>query len=288
MRASLSYIALQVVGVQQVTPHMRRITFGGADLAGFTHIAPDQQCKLFFAKAGGYPEMPAPPADGDTMRWYQSFLAIPEDVRPWMRTYSIRRHVAERQEIEIDFVLHGDDGGDGPASSWAATASVGDELGMVGPAQSHFRTPVPGAWKLFVGDETALPALAASLEALEPGERATAVIEVIDAAEEQDLPSRGEVTVRWVHRGGPAAGRPEPLLEALRVVEIPDGPVFAWVAGESSLVRAVRRHLVWERGLTKKTVAFCGYWRLHLSQDDAPTEEEIAEVGEYTEELATD
>ncbi|MFC4945961.1 siderophore-interacting protein [Pseudonocardia sp. GCM10023141] len=239
------------------------------------------QCKLFFAEESGYPEMPAAPADGATMRWFQSFLAIPGAQRPWMRTYSIRRHLADRQQIEIDFVLHGGHGGDGPASSWAATASVGDELGMVGPAQSHFRTPANGAWKLFVGDETALPALGATLESLEPQERAVAVIEVVDAAERQDFATLADVTVRWVHRGGPAAGRADGVLDAVREVEIPDGPVFAWVAGEASLVRTVRCHLVGERGIDKRAVAFAGYWRVDMAQDDAPTDEELAEAGEY-------
>jgi NADPH-dependent ferric siderophore reductase len=54
------------------------------------------------------------------------------------------------------------------------------------------------------------------------------------------------------------------------------------VAGEASAVRAVRRHLVGERAVARRAVAFAGYWRLQLSQDDAPTAEEVAEQDEYT------
>jgi NADPH-dependent ferric siderophore reductase len=42
----------------------------------------------------------------------------------------------------------------------------------------------------------------------------------------------------------------------------------------------VRRHLVADRGVPKRFVAFSGYWRRALTQDDAPTEEDLAEARE--------
>ncbi len=51
------------------------------------------------------------------------------------------------------------------------------------------------------------------------------------------------------------------LLSRLRQTALPRGRAYAWVAGESSLVTSVRRHLVTERGLEKPQVYFCGYWR---------------------------
>lgn len=41
----------------------------------------------------------------------------------------------------------------------------------------------------------------------------------------------------------------------------PDQGLYAWVAGESGLVRAARRVLVSEVGLPRRQVAFMGYWR---------------------------
>ncbi|MFV2103407.1 siderophore-interacting protein [Micromonospora sp. LOL_024] len=47
--------------------------------------------------------------------------------------------------------------------------------------------------------------------------------------------------------------------------EVPDAPpstpVYAWLAGEAGVVRTLRRHLVAERGLDRRAVAFMGYWR---------------------------
>ncbi|WSJ51384.1 siderophore-interacting protein [Streptomyces sp. NBC_01318] len=50
----------------------------------------------------------------------------------------------------------------------------------------------------------------------------------------------------------------------------------AWPAGESGVVRALRRHLVEERRPARPTVEFSGYWRRALTRDGAPTEEDLA------------
>ncbi|GAA3469483.1 hypothetical protein [Nonomuraea roseola] len=47
--------------------------------------------------------------------------------------------------------------------------------------------------------------------------------------------------------------------------------------------RAPRRHLVDDRGVAKRSIDFAGYWRLRLTQDDAPTPEDLAEAAERVE-----
>jgi NADPH-dependent ferric siderophore reductase len=44
--------------------------------------------------------------------------------------------------------------------------------------------------------------------------------------------------------------------------ESPFGPLYAWLAGEAAVIRTLRRHLVAERGMDRRAVAFMGYWRL--------------------------
>nr|WP_281386979.1 siderophore-interacting protein [Jiangella mangrovi] len=277
---------MRVAGCELVTPRMRRIVFDGDGLAAFTPVAPDQQVKLFFARDGGAPEVPDPPAAlDDVAGWYQRYLALPDDRRPWMRTYPIRRHLPDERRVVVDFVLHGDgDGGhgghDGPATAWAAGARPGDVIGLYGPSVSHVRTPGAHDWKLFVGDETALPAISAWLESLGPDDHAVVVAEVAGASEEQALDSAASVSVTWLHRDGVPAGRSGLLLGAVRAMSWPGGDVFAWVAGEASVVREIRRHLVGERGLDRTAVTFAGYWRTHLAQDAAPTAEELADYAD--------
>lgn len=264
---------------------MARVTFGGPSLADFTLDGPDQQVKLYFPRPGQrVPRLPEAGTDGDVMRWYGAFQAIPEEERPWTRSYTVRSHDPLRATIDIDFVLHGDgDGaGTGPATSWARRAAPGAVLGMFGPS-AYFAIPVPLGttdWLLLAGDETALPAIGTLVEALPAGARAVAYVEVVDTTEEQRFDTAGEVTVHWLHRGGAPAGRGGPLVAAVRAAEFPAGSVLAWLGGEAGAVRALRRHLVEERGLDKRSVHFSGYWRLDLAQDDAPTEEDLAEARE--------
>ncbi|KOT64868.1 MULTISPECIES: siderophore-interacting protein [Streptomyces] len=281
--ATLPVRYLRVTAVRRLSPRMVRVTFGGPDLAGFRLDAPDQQVKLYFPKPGRtVPRLPEPPADGDPMRWYAAYHAIPEDERPWMRSYTVRAHHPEDATIDIDFVLHGAGAARGPATEWAGRAAPGDTLGMFGPS-AYFARPVPlgtADWTLLAGDETALPAIGTLAEWLPEGARAVAYIEVADAAEEQTFATRGDLTVHWLHRDRGAAGPGELLVEAVRGADFPVGSVFAWLAGEAGAVRALRRHLVEDRGLDKRSVDFTGYWRRALSQDDAPTEEDLAEAQE--------
>lgn len=68
--------------------------------------------------------------------------------------------------------------------------------------------------------------------------------------------------VQWVVRADPRAAPGYAVLtdaiEAGAAVPVP--PAYAWVAGEQSLVAAMRRH--WVRvGVDKRTISFTGYWR---------------------------
>jgi NADPH-dependent ferric siderophore reductase len=90
--------------------------------------------------------------------------------------------------------------------------------------------------------------------------------------------------VHWLHRDG--AGHGSKLVEAVRTAKLPAGSVEAWLAGEASMVRALRRHLVGERGWPKSVIEFTGYWRRSLTQDDAPTPEDLADAAEKLEDSA--
>ncbi|MEV7097162.1 siderophore-interacting protein [Amycolatopsis sp. NPDC051045] len=257
---------LEVTAVRQVTPRTVRVTFTGDGL-GELEPWPDQQLKLLFPPAGRPVRLPS--ADDDVMRWYQAYLAIPEDERPVMRSYTVRSRDPGRAAIDVDFVLHA--GPAGPATAWARTATPGDVLGRYGPDAAYRRPLSTADTLLCAGDETALPAIATILSEVD---NAVVFIEVADAAEEQPLP--GEV--HWLHRDGAEHGAK--LLAAVRDAKLPDGSVAAWLAGEAGMVRSLRRHLVADRGIGKSAIEFTGYWRRSLTQDDAPTSEDLADAAE--------
>jgi NADPH-dependent ferric siderophore reductase len=58
---------------------------------------------------------------------------------------------------------------------------------------------------------------------------------------------------------------PEPRPDEDPLWDVPeearaDG-VYAWIAGECSVVTGLRRHLVRDLGVDRRSVAFMGYWR---------------------------
>jgi NADPH-dependent ferric siderophore reductase len=250
---------LTVAGVTRLTPRTTRVTFTGDGLADLG-TWPDQQLKLLFPKPGG---SAAVSGSTDVSTWYQAYLAIPEEQRPWMRSFTVR--ALADGVLTVDFVLHGDHG---PAARWAATAAPGDVIGRFGPSRDYARPLGTAGLLVFAGDETALPAIGSLTEALPPEQRFLAFVEVAGPAEEQDLPG-----VRWVHR---SAG--EDLVSVVRQVEVP-ASVWVWLGGEASAVRALRRHFV-GLGVSRKDIEFAGYWRRALTQDDAPTEDDLAEAQE--------
>ncbi|MEJ3655939.1 siderophore-interacting protein [Actinomycetes bacterium KLBMP 9759] len=237
---------LQVRRSARITPRMIRVTLGGDELAGFGGEGPDRRIKMFFPAPGQ--ERPAVPrATSGGPLWPAG------EARPAIRTYTVRRFDAAAGELDVDFVLHE---GHGPAAAWARDAQPGSWVGVSEPGGRYEPDP-EAAYHLVIGDETALPAVATVLEALPPGVAAFAFLEVADAGEEQELP--GAAAVRWVHRGDAEAGAP--LTAAVRAAELPDGQGQAWLSGESTCVKDLRKHLLDERGFGRRAVYATGYWR---------------------------
>ncbi|MEU4803884.1 siderophore-interacting protein [Actinosynnema sp. NPDC023587] len=273
---------LHVTAVHPVTPHALRVRFTGDGLDDFT-TWPDQQLKLLFPRPGHQvPDLPDTRNDKYGMGWYQAYRALPEAERPWLRSYTVRAHHPDTREIDVDFVLHPDAG---PATRWAETAKPGDTLGRYGPSAVYRKRLGRSDWLLLAGDETAIPAIATHLAALPAGLPVTTYVEVHGPADEQHLDTAADLDAHWVHRAGVPAGRGTALLDAVRAATLPEGVAFAWLAGEAGVVRALRRHLIDDRGVDKRRIDFTGYWRLALAQDDAPTDDDLAEAQER---VATD
>lgn len=264
---------IRVRDVARVTPRMARVTFSGDGLSDLSGLGTDP-VSLFFPKPGDTePRLPGPDAP-DPGTWFREYQALPDSVRPWMRMFNVRGHDGGAGTIDIDFVLHSEPG---PAARWAAEAKPGATLAMLGPVP-WFGRPVPVAasvgaadWVLLVGDASALPSIGLVLESLPPGKRAVVCVQVADAAEEQELPSHGDVSVHWVHGTGPGV-----LPAAVRALEFPAGTAYVCLGAEAGDVRELREHLVEERAVPKIAVDFSPYWRSGLTQEDAPTKEDMA------------
>jgi NADPH-dependent ferric siderophore reductase len=295
--------AVQVSGLQRLSPSFLRVTFTGADLADCAPNGWDQRIKVLLPLPGrGLADCPTG-AD-----WYAEWRALPAERRNPIRTYTVRAARPAAREMDVDFVLHG---AAGPASAWAETAAVGDEVALVAP-NARFPGPTGGfEWHppadasclLAAGDETAVPAICAIVEALPAGPPARVFLEVPTAADILPLTVPAGVEVTWLPRRTDEAAAPAPhgvrltaaVVRAVQELpggagpaphalddvdvdaeilwEVPEdlprttsGP-YAWLAGEAGTVKGLRRHLVQETGLDRGSVAFMGYWRLGKASD---------------------
>lgn len=219
-----------VRAVRWLTPHMVRLTFAGDALDA---IEAPESTDLYIKLVVG-----DPPVAG---------------ARPVVRTYTVR--AVRDGEWDVDFVVHGDEGLAGP---WAARVRPGEQVTFLGPGGTY-APDVTAPWHLFVGDDSALPAIVASLESLPAGTTAHAFVEVPGPQDEQPVETRADLRITWVHRGQ------DDLLETVRAAhaagELPDGAPHAFLHGEAGCVRELRRWARAELGVTTDRLSASGYWR---------------------------
>jgi NADPH-dependent ferric siderophore reductase len=236
---------LTVLRTEALTPHMQRVYLGGPGFADFAAVDyTDAYVKLAFGSGE-------------------------DEVK---RTYTVRSVDTDAREIAIDFVVHGDEGVAGP---WAANAQAGDTIGLYGPNGAY--APRPDAdWHLFAGDESAIPAIAAAVEALPEDAIAKVFVEVADRKDEIYMETLAVVDVTWVHRGAGSnevgddkAGDNAPLIAAVRGTEWLPGQAQVFIHGEAQAVmHNLRPYVRKERGVAAEWASISGYWRRGRTEEN--------------------
>lgn len=187
----------------------------------------------------------------------------PEEVRrsrpraqwPLTRTYTVRTYDADRGVMTLDLLVH--EGG-GAAQPWIRSLRVGEVFGFLGPG-GKWRPGPALSHHLLVGDASALPAIAASMEVLGAGSRAEVFVEVAGPGSRVGLPDLAGAEVTWVHTGDALPGS---RLVRTVIDAHPDlGDTDVFLHGNAEMVRDLRRHLVGERGLDRAMLSASGYWR---------------------------
>jgi NADPH-dependent ferric siderophore reductase len=245
---------LAVLGREQLSPHTVRITAGGP---GFEALRmnefTDKYAKILFVDpALGL----TPPYDLAALR-----ESLPPGQQPVTRTYTLRRADPRRQEVTIDFVVHGDEG---IAAPWAARAEPGDVLTMSG-AGGAYRPDPASDWHLLAGDESALPAICSALEALPDDARGLAYLETSDPGEYLDAKPPAGVEVVWLHRPHPGS---QPGLLAGAVLAGPwlPGRADVFAHGERESMKAIRATLKSRLG-DGDQMSLSGYWAAGRTED---------------------
>jgi len=253
---------LHVVATARVTPTIARVTLAGAELAGFVSTGPADHVKAFFPDPVTR-RLAAPTIGIDGALHPPQGPAYPRDYTP--RAFR-DRGASGLPELDLDLVLHDDDGG-GPAAAWAARAEVGDPLVVLGPRSSAL---VPAGADAFVllCDETALPAVARWLELVPGGASVRVLAEYSAPGDDAYLGETGPgVQVDWLRREGPA-GTSDVLERAVRALGPLPAGTYVWAGGEAGSLVGVRRHLRRGLGLAAERFKVSGYWRRGVADFD--------------------
>lgn len=253
-RAPPAFRHATVRRVAALGPRMRRVTFAGPELAGFTVDQPAASVRVL---------LPSPGRDDVVVpTWNGNEFLLPDGTRPVIRTFTPRRAAPAAGELDVDVVVHGG----GIASAWAARAAPGAAAAVSGPGRGYDIDPAAAAYVL-AGDETAIPAISQLLEQLPHAVTVHVHIEIAHPDARLELPAHPAARTRWlVCPDGAAPG--DALVPALAEVEI-DAATRIWAAGEAAAMQRIRRHCFTERGLPRSQATVRGYWKRGRSGDAA-------------------
>ena len=214
----------QVLRREQLSPHLVRLTLGGAGLADF--------------RSTGIPD-----------EWVG--LVVPGQFQS--RYYTVRSWAGG--ELVLDVVVHDV----GLVTEWARGDVAGDHV-TVTEAKGSFAMPAAAAWLMLVGDLTAMPAMARITESVLGLDRLDRRDVRVWAEVPDDLagylPAGADVT--WLEQPGEGQSNLAAVVEG---IDWPAGEGYFWMAGESAQMRAIRKHLMRERGLPGAAYDVMGYWR---------------------------
>lgn len=244
-----------------LTPHYIRVFLTGKDIHLVENTTIGVNNKILIPQKGQN-KVYFPEFDYEKMKWKPQ----PKEQQSIIRTYTHRGIDLKSNEIWIDFVAHGEEG---PASAWAINAKEGDLLGILmkdGKSELY----APADHYFLVGDATAIPVLGAILESLPSTSKAYCLIEVHGKEDEQIIASQAEVEWHWLHNKEPQKG--SLLSSEFKKVSLPDASRFAYVAAESTTVKAIRKYLRQEKQWLREEFYAYSYWKSGESEEKSTEE----------------
>jgi len=222
---------LEVVAVEALTPHYRRIRFH----------APG-----FFDGDG------TTPATFSAASWIRLWMpGLDDPSRESQRAYTVLDPDPAAERLTLDFVLHEPTG---PGAAWAARAEVGDAIQATRYGIQRFTPPEPPATGyLLIGDASGLPGINGILAEL-PADVPVHVLLEEAHPDDRRIPvtEHPRRRITWVPATGPSA-----LADAIEDDDRVEW--FAWVAAEKTATKLLRARLA-ERGFPPESVKAQAYW----------------------------
>jgi NADPH-dependent ferric siderophore reductase len=231
---------VEVQDVEQLSPHLQRITFAGESLENFPENQESAHVKVIV------------PDDGDyTPGW--NYIS---KYRKVMRSYTVRAFDNHRKTLVIDFAINDHVG---RITDWANAAIPGDKIAIAGPGGIKHKD-FYADWHLIVGDLTALPAIAATLEKLPQDAIGDVIIQVPTLEDKLQLTKPLGVNLHWIV----SPHQTENLLfERLKDLEWRKGVPSIFLACEASQVREIKPWLKTKPGFQSRNLYDSAYWKRH-------------------------
>ncbi len=247
-------VRLSVERTERLSRSLVRVHFLGADLDAFDLEHADTYLKLHFGGGVGELELPF---DLQELR-----ATLPVEQVPVRRTYTVRGTDRASGTVSVDFVVHGDAGVAGP---WARDAKPGDVIVATTPHGAY--SPLPESdWHLICGDESALPAIARTLEALPEDAQGAVLVEVAGEEDHIELAAPTGVSVQWLHRGEHGGFDQQLIAAAVENLAFPDGLVQVFAHGEREQMKRLRM-IFSARGVERSQLSLSGYWAAGRTED---------------------
>ncbi|SDK32443.1 NADPH-dependent ferric siderophore reductase, contains FAD-binding and SIP domains [Ferrimonas sediminum] len=225
--------ATQVSKVIPLSPHLRRIVVSGDSLSTFPE-----------GMEGGYVKVVLPEEGGERK----------------MRSYTIRAFDPKARELSLDFVINRHRG---PATDWAATAVVGDRVGIAGPGPMKLTNYRHHSY-LLVGDLTSINAINGYLPRFRADADVRALISVPTREDIIELDYDSSHNTRWIIEDESFEPLQQRVLDTARGMAA-DTHVF--LALEASQIRALRAPLQEQIGIDRLNLFAVGYWKQGVDAD---------------------
>lgn len=219
-----------VLSTEQITPHLQRIVVGSSEFSDLTQ-----------AHIGSYVKVLIP----------QNGKVDFNLKTACMRSYTIRDVDDATGALTLDFVINMHQG---PATHWAMTAKVGDEVGIAGPGPKKLDNYQHPHYVL-LGDLTSVNAIKGYMQQLPTSAKIDAFVHAPTEQDIIDLNTQRDVN--WLITDTPDTD----MLSALNNLPHTNEPPIVFMALEAGLVRKAKTLLTQDCNIPRSNIVSSGYWK---------------------------
>ncbi|WP_338365422.1 siderophore-interacting protein [uncultured Pseudoalteromonas sp.] len=220
----------KVLSTEQITPHLQRIVVGSDD---FSDLTP--------AHIGSYVKVLIP----------QNGQVDFNLKTACMRSYTIQNVDPASGALTLDFVINMHNG---PATLWASTAQVGDDVGIAGPGPKKLDNYQHSHYVL-LGDLTSVNAIKGYMQQLPQSAKIDAFVHV--PTKQDIIELHTQRIANWLVTDTPDTD----MLSALNNLPQTNEAPIVFMALEAGLVRKAKTLLTQEYNIPRSNIVSSGYWK---------------------------